>query len=152
MQYVRIQKGPAPVTVDHSIPPRAQQQTKTRIGVILTSSSPSERPSRPLACRPWLQRRYRGFRIGLRRLDPLRLSCSYFSPRRCLRHGSLQNRYQGVARARSCANMDGFNMDRRRRRIRVVDGRGSGCNALAGRVMGIKKTKSRRKCQWDKKG
>jgi hypothetical protein len=43
-------------------------------------------------------------------------------------------------------------MNKRRRRVRVVDGCRSGCNALAGRVVGIKKTKGREKCRWVKKG
>lgn len=136
-----------------SVPPRAHRKTKTRNGVILTSSSPSGRPSRPLASRPWLQRQCpRSFRIGLRRLDPLRLSCSYFSPRRCLLHGPLQDRCWDVTRARWCTKSVAFDMDKRIRQARVVDGCRSGCNALAGRVMRIKKTKGRKKCRWVKKG
>jgi hypothetical protein len=48
--------------------------------------------------------------------------------------------------------MDAFDMDKRRRRVRVVDGCRSGCDALAGRVMGIKKTKGREKRRWVRKG
>lgn len=61
-------------------PPRAQRQTETGSGVrILTSFWPSARPLRPLVCRPWLRCQSPSCRIVLRRLVPLRLSCSFFS-------------------------------------------------------------------------
>ena len=46
---------------------------------VLTSSWPSARPSPPLVFRPWLRCQCPSCRIVLRRLDPLRLSCSFFS-------------------------------------------------------------------------
>jgi len=46
--------------------------------------------------------------------------------------------------------MDAVDTDKRRRRVRVVDGGRSGCDALAGRVMGIKKTKGRGKSWWER--
>lgn len=76
-------------------PSRAQQQTKTGSWGVLTSSWPSARPSRPLVCRPWLRCQSPNCRIVLRRLVPLRLSCSFFSsnkpPQRLSRALPMEN-------------------------------------------------------------
>lgn len=52
---------------------------QTGNGVVLTFSWPSARPSRPSVCRPWLRCQSPSFRSVLRRLVPLRLSCSFSS-------------------------------------------------------------------------
>jgi hypothetical protein len=49
---------------------------------VLTFSWPSARPSRPLVCRPWLRCQSPSCRSVLRRLVPLRLSCSSFSSKK----------------------------------------------------------------------
>jgi hypothetical protein len=61
----------------HTHPELINKQNRGQIA--LTSSLPSARPSPFSVFRPWLQRRCPNYRSVLRRLVPLRLSCSCFS-------------------------------------------------------------------------
>lgn len=75
----QAQHWPVPPLFHHYMPTHSSTTNKNREWGILTFSWPSARPSRPLVCRPWLRFQSPSCRIVLRRLVPLRLSCSFFS-------------------------------------------------------------------------
>jgi len=79
LQDCGAKQWPCPPSFHLDMPAQSSTNNKSREWGILTSSLPSARPSRPLVSRPWLRYQFPSYRSVLRRLDPLRLSCSFFS-------------------------------------------------------------------------